>query len=165
MKKYKLNSSTLLLALLVAVAIGFTSCKSQKKLASKSDVKAVKAEIEDEQQQSMEDAPREIAEPVVKAKAVASTEQRLTNYFGAIASAPTTAAANASIQEALGMFSSSEAPLLIIIYKAGSQPDYDEPTTIGKYLDYLKDTKNNKAQIEELVYDTNGKIKEVVLKK
>ena len=63
------------------------------------------------------------------------------------------------------MFSNSEAPVLIVIYKEGGKPSYDEPTTIGKYLNYLKDTKNNKARVEEVVYDTNGKIKELVLRK
>ncbi len=52
-----------------------------------------------------------------------------------------------------------------MIYKEGGKPSYDEPTTIEKYLNYLKDTKNNKAKVEEVVYDANGKIKELVLKK
>ena len=43
--------------------------------------------------------------------------------------------------------------------------DYDRPTTIEKYLNYLKDRKAYKAEVENIVYDDYGKIKELELRK
>ena len=67
------------------------------------------------------------------------------------------------IREALGMFASPDSPVLIIISESGGQADYDEPTTIKKYLEYLKDTRNQPEEIKNLEFDANGKIKEVEL--
>jgi len=41
--------------------------------------------------------------------------------------------------------------------------DYDRPTTIRKYLEYLKDQGRFDKDIENLVVDKNGKITEVEL--
>jgi len=161
MTKHIHKISLLGMAILVAIVVGFSSCKSQKKLTEVSDSQDV-AQAEDEPKEDSEEKSTVIKETNTRTIA---KEERLNNYFGAIATASSLNSANASIQEALTMFSTSEAPVLIVIYKAGSQPDYDEPTTISKYLNYLKDTKNNNALVEEAVYDTNGKIKELVLKK
>jgi hypothetical protein len=54
-------------------------------------------------------------------------------------------------------------PVLIIISQAGGFNDYDRPTTIGKYLDYLKDQKVYTNTIEQVKYDSNGKITELEL--
>jgi hypothetical protein len=69
------------------------------------------------------------------------------------------------INESLGLFSSPDAPVLIIISKSGSIVDYDRPTTIRNYLNYLKDTKNNINRVEKISYDDKGKIKELELYK
>jgi hypothetical protein len=69
------------------------------------------------------------------------------------------------INDALGLFNSPDAPVLIIISKTGDIVDYDRPTTIKNYLNYLKDTKNNINKVEKIVYDDNGKIKELELLK
>ncbi len=71
--------------------------------------------------------------------------------------------ASFQIREALGMFASPDTPVLIIISESGGQVDYDEPTTIKKYLEYLKDTRNQPEEIKNLEFDANGKIKEVEL--
>ncbi|MDN5203047.1 hypothetical protein QQ008_16785 [Fulvivirgaceae bacterium BMA10] len=89
--------------------------------------------------------------------------QRLGNYFNAVANASSTSAANNSIQEALSLFTSPDALVLIIISKSGSTKDYDRPTTIQKYLNYLKDQRKNINAIDNVVFDTNGKIKELEL--
>lgn len=159
----KQSISPLSLVIMLAMVLGFSACKNQKKMADLSDPQEEKAPIEQEEMVE-EDMPKEEPEERVVSKEV-SKETKLNNYFAAISSATTTSSANASIQEALTMFSSSEAPVLIVIYKEGNKPSYDEPTTIVKYLNYLKDTKNNKARVEEVVYDSNGKIKELVLRK
>lgn len=157
---HKMNP--LSLVILLAMIFGFSSCKNKKKLTEISDPVEVQGEIAQEDMVAEEEKPKVIQGEIAN---VVTKEQKLNNYFGAIANASSTSGANASINEALTMFNNGDAPVLIVIYKEGGKPSYDEPTTISKYLNYLKDTKNNKAKVEEVVYDTNGKIKELVLKK
>jgi hypothetical protein len=59
------------------------------------------------------------------------------------------------------LFASEETPVLIIVSRSGDIVDYDRPTTIKKYLNYLKDQKVNRNDIENVVYDANGKITEL----
>lgn len=164
MTKNILNISPITLMVLVAMIIGTSSCKSRKNLAQVSDIEEVDPIKEKEIIEDIEDRVEEEAEVRVPEKIV-TKEQKLNNYFKAISGATTVASANNSINEALNMFSNKEAPVLIVIYNDGANPDYDEPTTIGKYLDYLKDTKSKPAEVEEVVYDQSGRIKELVLKK
>jgi hypothetical protein len=88
---------------------------------------------------------------------------RLENIFNQVSSSGSTSDANSRIREALSMFASPETPVLIIISQSGDNVDYDEPTTIKKYLEYLKDTQTPPAAIHNLEVDSNGKIKEVEL--
>ncbi len=87
----------------------------------------------------------------------------LGDYFNLIANSPNLATANRYIDEALGLFASDDVPVLIIISKSGGTVDYDRPTTIRKYLEYLKDQKINRNKIENVIYDANGKITELEL--
>ncbi len=89
----------------------------------------------------------------------------ITDYFAKIASSTSVSQANMQIAEALKLFSTPEAPVLIIISKEGDQVDYDRPTTIKNYLNYLKDTKNNTNKVEKITYDNAGKIRELELLK
>ena len=146
------------LILLAVLMLAFSSCKSKKKLTEISDAKVVSLPPEDVPYDEPE-------EPERKAVNEPTRNERLTDYFRAIAGASSVTSANNSIQEALRMFSASSAPVLIIIYSANGQNDYDEPTTIANYLNYLKDTKNAAVMVEEMVLDDNGKIKELVLRK
>ena len=41
--------------------------------------------------------------------------------------------------------------------------DYDKPTTIKRYLDFLKDQKVNRNNVDSYLLDQNGKIKELDL--
>ena len=93
------------------------------------------------------------------------TSATLSDYFTSITNASSASEANLFISDALGLFSSPDAPVLIIINKSGDIVDYDRPTTIKNYLNYLKDTKNNINRIEKIIYDDNGKIKELDLYK
>jgi hypothetical protein len=93
------------------------------------------------------------------------TGTTLSDYFSSIASAGSTSEANMFINDALGLFSSPDALVLIIISKSGGIVDYDRPTTIKDYLNYLKDTGNNINKVEKIVYDDYGKIKELELLK
>jgi len=90
---------------------------------------------------------------------------KLNEYFNAIANATSAASANKSINEALGLFSSSETPVLIVISEENGKKDYDRPTTINAYLNYLKDQKKNLNNINTLSVDDSGKITEVELRK
>jgi hypothetical protein len=87
----------------------------------------------------------------------------LTSNFEVITSAKTVPEANMLIAETLKMFSSPETPVLIIISKENNIVDYDRPTTIKDYLNYLKDTKKNINKVDKITLDGSGKIKELEL--
>ncbi|WP_422358820.1 nucleoid-structuring protein H-NS [Reichenbachiella sp.] len=163
MTKHILNTTPLTLALLVALIIGASSCKTKKNLAQVTPVEEVEP-VEEQVAEELEEVTEEVVEERVPEK-ILSKEQKLNNYFREVSGAATTDAANGNIDQALNMFSSPDAPVLIVIYNDGANPDYDEPTTISKYLNYLKDTKTKAATVEEVVYDSEGRIKELVLKK
>ncbi|MEO0471718.1 MAG: hypothetical protein AAF206_18975 [Bacteroidota bacterium] len=92
-----------------------------------------------------------------------STQEMLSDALNGIAGSGNTGIANMNIQNALSMFSSPNAPVLIIIAQENGKNDYDRPTTIQKYLNYLKDVGKNPNKIENVVLDSNGKIKELEL--
>ena len=54
-------------------------------------------------------------------------------------------------------------PVLIIISQSAGFNDYDRPTTIEKYLNYLKDQKVSRNSVHEIKYNANGKINELEL--
>ena len=84
----------------------------------------------------------------------------LEDYFGKIAGASSISSANSLINEALELFASPDAIVLIRINSFG---DYDRPTTAVEYLNYLKDSKEAKMRIYEAKYDDNNKITELEL--
>jgi hypothetical protein len=51
----------------------------------------------------------------------------------------------------------------VISTSANGSKDYDRPTTIRKYLDYIKDQRRYEMQAELLKLDEQGKIKELEL--
>lgn len=149
--------------LVFAVLIALSSCKSQKAALDANQEPAV---VEEETVPDPQPEPEVMPEPKDTRDAPSATlDARLSNYFGAIASATSVSAANNNIREALGLFSTGDAPVLIIFYAANGTEDYDEPTTISKYLNYLKDVKLNPHKVKEVVTDPQGKIKELVLVK
>lgn len=96
-------------------------------------------------------------------RAAPSTESSLNSYFDRITGATSTQRANQLINEAMSMFASPDIPVLIIIHRQGGTVDYDRPTTISKYLNYLKDQERNINAIENLKVNNQGKIEEVEL--
>jgi len=60
--------------------------------------------------------------------------------------------------------SNQETPVLIVIHEEGGVKDYDEPTTIKKYVDYLKDTKKNLNYISDIRL-AGGKVTELELRR
>jgi 3-dehydroquinate synthetase len=88
----------------------------------------------------------------------------INDYFKQIATAKDVATANAKIAEALKLYASKDVPVLIIIsQEAGLPPDYDEPTTIDRYLNYVKDQKKYTNDIYNVKMDTYGQITELEL--
>ncbi len=170
------NSSTLIMLVFV-VLLSVVGCKSKKK-AMEAAAAAEKARIEQEaaakkQQEEAaakakaeEERAKREAEERERANAKASTPAvRLGEYFAAISNSSNTASANSSINEALALFASPDTPVLIVISESGGQKDYDRPTTIRNYLNYLKDQKKNINAISDVKYDSSGKITELELKK
>ena len=83
--------------------------------------------------------------------------------FNSIANASSVSQANRVINETLGMFESPNTPVLIIIKQNAGFNDYDRPTTIENYLNYLKDQKKATEKVHEIKYNSNGKINELEL--
>ena len=63
----------------------------------------------------------------------------------------------------LQLFSSEDATVLIIISKEGSIVDYDKPTTIKRYLEFVRDQKASRNEVDTYQLDREGKIKELDL--
>lgn len=89
----------------------------------------------------------------------------INDAFSAVAGARDVAAANLAIREALTQFAGDDVPVLILLAEEGDIKDYDEPTTIKKYLEYIKDQKKSPNKVINAAYDSNGKIKELELQK
>jgi mRNA-degrading endonuclease HigB of HigAB toxin-antitoxin module len=162
------------LAVFFSLMIG---CKSAKKTSTATNAAAEKAKMEQEEalrKQKEEELKRKKAEEdrakmdsdaAMKEMKESAPKVRLNEYFTAIANSPNVTSANSSITEALGMFASAETPVLIVISEEAGKKDYDRPTTIKAYLNYLKDQKKNINNIENVKLDDSGKITEVELKK
>lgn len=152
------------------VAVG-TSCKSKKKAMEVTDKDAAeRARLEKEAAlKKQEEEARLKREADEKARLAAEEEKKrapytkLEQYFASIAGASSADAANNSINEALSLFSSPDVPVLIVIHEEAGQKDYDRPTNIRDYLNYLKDQKKKADKIGTLQFDASGKIKEVEL--
>ncbi len=89
--------------------------------------------------------------------------EKIEEYFDAVANSRSTAMADPYINDALKFFASPDVPVLVIVHMEGSLKDYDRPTTIKKYLEYLKDQGKNLNEIYNVVFDQNGKITELEL--
>jgi hypothetical protein len=144
---------TMFMAMIALMAMG--ACKSKKKAVAPEPAPAPKQEV-------VQQAP---PPPPAPRSAEEIAAEKLENYFNAVSAAGNVNAANQSIQEALAMFSNQETPVLIVIHQEGGVKDYDEPTTIKKYLEYLKDTKKNLNYISDIRMDASGKVSELELKR
>ena len=93
-------------------------------------------------------------------------KSKLESSFQSIADDPKAgnlSMANSLIESALNYFTAPDIPVLIIISREGSIVDYDKPTTISNYLNFLKDQKENRNAVDSYQLDTAGKIKELDL--
>ena len=173
-----IRRSSGLIVLLIVFIVTF-GCQSKKK-AMQANAAAEKARIEREQTEKKL-KEQEIAKQEAKDKARRDEEERermrqneskastpavkLSQYLNTIASSSNAASANASISEALTLFASPQTPVLIVISDSNGMKDYDKPTTIKDYLNYVKDQKKNINMISDVKTDSAGKITELELKK
>ena len=89
---------------------------------------------------------------------VMEEDANLNVLLSRIAQAPSTEIANQLIERILHMFKSDDTPVLVVISKYGdNEKDYDEPTTIKNYLNYIKDTRQYNKKVETIEYDQNSK--------
>jgi len=147
-----------LLILFLASSLIF-GCKSSKKVAS-----ATKPEPTEEVRETAPVVEKPVEEVKKPPPAPERTvEQKLEGYFDEIANARDVNLANRNISEALTYFASREAPVFIVFYREGGEKDYDRPTDISKYLNYLKDQKKNPYKIDRVIYNDQGKIEELEL--
>ena len=167
------NSSKLVMLLLV-VLISISGCKSKKKAmeaaaAEKARIEqeqaALRKQEEERKKLEEEERARRESEARLRDNEANTPKARLGRYFEAIASSSNVASANGSISEALSLFASPDTPVLIVISEENGQKDYDRPTTIRDYLNYLKDQKKSANQISNLQFDASGKITELQLRK
>ena len=84
----------------------------------------------------------------------------LADFFTMIANAKDAATANGYIAEALKLFESPDAVVLIRLNNYG---DYDRPTTAVNYLNYLKDQKKVNVNVDNIKYNAANKITELEL--
>ena len=96
---------------------------------------------------------------------IENDKKTLNQHFAALTGQKEYEKANNIISNTLPMFANDDVPVLVIISEENGEKDYDKPTTIKKYLEYLKDRKAYKAEVETIVYDESGRIKELELRK
>jgi hypothetical protein len=166
------NSSRLIMAAILILMMAGVGCKSKKKAMEASNTASLekvkqeqeaalrKQKEEEERRRALAEEDRARRESEAKAR---EPKARLEQYFGAIANSSNVSSANNSINEALSLFASADTPVLIVISESGGQKDYDRPTTIRDYLNYLKDQKKNFNKIGNLQFDSSGKITELEL--
>lgn len=169
------RSSRLFVTFFICLLLITSGCKSKKK-AMEAQAAAEKARMEQEaadkkkreeeearKKREEEERARAQAEEDARRKAASTPAAKLDQFFNSIASSSNASSANSSISEALSMFATPQTPVLIVIAEEGGMKDYDKPTTIQDYLNYLKDQKKNLNTITDLKFDGSGKITEVEL--
>lgn len=67
------------------------------------------------------------------------------------------------MDEVMKLFENENVPVLIGIIEQNGMVDYDRPTTIRKYMEFLMDQNKNLNRVKEIKYNDNGKIIELEL--
>ncbi len=158
----KLFSIAFMVLILPSIATLNTGCGSSKKAKAKAAEEARIAK-EKEERIKREEADRKRREEDEKQRALRAPIQKIEDYFRKVSTASNVENANAAIDQAMNMFSSPDAPVLIVIKKTGDIIDYDRPTSARQYFDYLKDQKKTFNKVDKLEFDEKGKIKEMIL--
>lgn len=148
------------------LSAGLFACKSSKKMAdtSKND-EAVETQQEKPDNTTVDVEMKGESESQKKEIKMKTISSKLDDYFNAIASSSAnTTQANRNINEAKSMFASPDVPVLIIINEsADGTKDYDQPTNILDYMNYLKDQGKNLNDIYKVKTNERGRITELEL--
>lgn len=174
MNSIAIFSRRLLMPAIVLILLAGAGCKSKKKAMEAAAIEKARMEQEASQRQRDEErkkreqeeadaAERDRKEREARAELEQEPYARLDQFFNAIAGSANSPSANSSIQEALSLFATEDTPVLIVISDSNGVKDYDRPTTIKAYLNYLKDVKQNVNRINKLHFDASKKIVEVEL--
>jgi len=131
-----------------------------QELIEKAELKIAELRVEEERLAEEERLRRE---EEARLKAAQSEFAVIDNAFKGIAGAGSYDVANQKIDAAMQQFASPDVPVLIIISQAGGFNDYDRPTTISNFLNYLKDKKEYKYKVASVKQDNLGKITEIEL--
>jgi len=117
------------------------------------------------QDDEINDLIKMVEEKISEMERAAKAENILQDNFDMIAQLGATniEAANSKITKTLSLFDSPETPVLIIVAREGNIIDYDKPTTIARFLEYLKDQKENRNRVENIKKNSFGKITELEL--
>jgi hypothetical protein len=149
--------SYLYVVLLIFAFSAISGCKSKKKVTATSEKQPVE-EVKEVP------PPPVVEEPVEEKKPAELTlEAQIEKNFQAIADASSVDYANRYINETMKYFTDKDAPVFIVFYRENGVKDYDKPTTIEKYLNYLKDQKKNPNKIDKIIFNDQGKIEEIEL--
>ena len=100
-----------------------------------------------------------------KNKANGTSKEAIVESFDAISKAADYDTANDVINGMMTRFESPDTPVLIIVAEDQGVKDYDKPTTIQKYLEYIKMQKRYEMNVDEVVRNADGKITRLVLRK
>lgn len=100
-----------------------------------------------------------------KNRSMGTSPDALLESFGAISQSADYDTANDVINGMLSRFESPDTPVLVIVAEDQGVKDYDKPTTIQKYLEYIKMQKRYETKVEEVVRNKDGKITRLVLRK
>jgi hypothetical protein len=161
-------------AVIILFIIGGAGCKSKKKAMEADRMAVEKAKIEqeaelkrqrDEEELRVREAEEQARQDEARTEKVKAPAAKLDQYFNAIANSSNTASANSSINEALTLCASPSTLVLSVISEIDGQKDYDRPTTIREYLNYVKDQRRNINRISNLQFDSSGKITGIELTK
>ena len=155
-KTMRMKLLNLSVVLIICGFVAINGCKSKKK---------VTASTEKPPTEEVKEVPPPVVEekPVEKKPAELTLEAQLDKNFQAIADASSVDYANRIINETQKFFASPDAPVFIVFYRENGVKDYDKPTTIVNYLNYLKDQKKNPNKIDKLIFNDQGKIEEIEL--
>lgn len=152
-----LKLSHLYVMLIIFGISAMYGCKSKKKVTASTE-KPPTEEVREVPPPVVEEKPVEEKKP-----AELTMEAQIEKNFQAIADANSVDYANRYINETLKYFAGGDAPVFIVFYRENGVKDYDKPTTIDKYLNYLKDQKKNPNKIDKLIFNDQGKIEEIEL--
>lgn len=126
-------------------------------------LRALMADVEDFLAAERDRLEAEARPPEPEPDPMALRKQKLDQAFSDIAYAGSTSSANSLIQKTLREFASPSTPVLIIIKQTNGVDDYDRPTNIENYLNYLKDRKISPNRVYSAKVNGAGRLTELVL--